>query len=63
MIWKNDRIKDKTYSVASNGFTSYKVTEFVNGARRTSLTLSSESEKITFEDRLRKGGWYECVRT
>lgn len=57
MIYKHDNQPDKTYSLASDGW-AWKLTEYVKGARRTSLTLSNENEKIAFVERLKKGGWY-----
>ena len=57
MIYKHDNQPDKTYSLASDGW-GWKLTEYVKGARRTSLTLNSDGDKIAFENRLKTGGWY-----
>lgn len=59
MIYKNDspHMTGKQYSIVSDGW-GYKIIEYVNGCRKTALTLSSESEKISFVKRLIDGGWY-----
>lgn len=64
MIYQNDdpHMKDKKYSIVSDGW-GYKIIEYVNGCRKTQLTLSSESEKMAFVKRLENGGWYESVRS
>lgn len=62
MIYKHDNWgKAKHYSLVNNGMGFWTLREFANGAKRTELTLSTE-EKIMFEQRLKKGGWYEFIR-
>lgn len=62
MIYKHKTWREaKHYSLTNNGMGLWTVREFSNGSKRTELTLSTE-EKIMFEQRLKKGGWYEYIR-
>ncbi len=62
MIYRNDRYKDKHYSVVNNGMGFWTLREFVNKCKKTELTLDTE-EVILFKNRLKDNGWYEHIRS
>ncbi len=58
MIYKHNNWGDKKhYSLVNNGMGLWTLREFVNRCKKTELTLGTE-EKIMFEEKLQKGGWY-----
>lgn len=62
MIYKHDRWGDeKHYSLVNNGMGQWTLREFINGCRKTELTMSTE-EKIMFAKRLKENGWNEQLR-
>ena len=63
MIYKHEKWgDDKHYSLVNNGMGQWTLREFVNGCRKTELTMSTE-EKIMFTKRLKENDWYEHVRS
>jgi hypothetical protein len=63
MIYKHDQWGEKKhYSLVNNGMGIWTIREFMNRCKKTELTLSTE-EKIMFAQKLKKGGWYEHVRS
>lgn len=63
MIYKHENWGEKKhYSLCNKGMGFWTLREFNNKIKKTELTLSTE-EVIMFRDRLKKGGWYEFVRS
>lgn len=60
MIFKHEKWgDDKHYSVAATvEHNRFVVREFVNGCKKTELSLSQE-EKVSFVKRLKENEWYE----
>lgn len=62
VIYKHEKWGDnKHYSIVNNSMGQWTLREFVNGCKKTELTMNTE-EKIMFTKRLKENDWYEQLR-